>query len=128
MSKHTKQIGSIRTFFIVGIVLTCLLIGSLAFIKNRNDSIQKVENQSTSDTKKDSTKDSTTKNNGPIDTTDNDTNSGSENSTNNSSNSEELPTTGPESTLISALIVFILTVGILEFVNFRKIKNTSFDL
>ena len=135
MSKHTKQLGSIRTFFIVGVVLTCLLIGSLVYVKNRGESIQKNESNTTNQTQNDEKKDDSSKDTtdkdvdfGPDTSTSSDTSKDSSADKNTSSESSELPTTGSESVIFSMIIVFVLTVGVLEFAYHIKTKNTSFDL
>lgn len=118
MINRIKQLGSVKTFFIVGAVLAFILIGSAVYVKNHGESVRKgqiidtSENQTkTTDNKKTDTTDKTT-------TTDNTvTNNPTVQATN---DAEKLPTTGPESFVAEAFALFVFVYLSIRFLATRR--------
>lgn len=121
MIKREKQIGSIRTFFAIGIVLACVLVGSIFYLKNRGDAAliaQKESNSQESKTKestKDSTKDKSSEK--PAVKVPENTDSTDEKVV-----ASDLPTTGPESTAAEMALLFMATFILTSFVQSKILK------
>ena len=130
MENKIKQLGSIRTFFIVGFILTCVLITSVVYVKNHGEDVRKSQNVPTSQTQTkpvdDNSKATTKDNNSSTTPNQSTTDNVTDNSSAATDASQDLPTTGPESTLAEMLAIFALTFGISSyFVSRNKKANAS---
>lgn len=125
MIVREKQIGSIKTFFAIGVVLACILVGSIFYLKNRGELALTTQKEPTSqDSKaeestksgKDSNKEKTIEK--PAVSVKKDTDSSDETVV----ASGDLPTTGPESIATEAALLFIATFLIVSFVQSKILK------
>jgi predicted DNA repair protein MutK len=116
-----KQIGSIRTFFVIGIVLTCLLVGSIFYLKNRGEAALIAQKESNSqeskaeESKNESTKDKSNENPVVVAVE-------SDDSSDKEIVASDLPTTGPESTVAEITLLFMATFILASFVQSKVLK------
>ena len=118
MINRIKQLGSVKTFFIVGAVLAFVLIGSAVYVKNHGENVRKGQTVDTSESQAKTTDDKKT------DTTDKSTSKDS-GATNNPTvhaidDSEKLPTTGPESFVVEAFVLFVFVYLSIRFLAARR--------
>ena len=130
MENKVKQLGAIRTFFIVGFVLTCVLITSIVYVKNHGEDVRKTQTVPTSQTQTKPAEDDSKTVTNEDDTSTAPDQSTTDNTTDNSAatadTTQDLPTTGLESTLAEMLVIFALTFGISSyFVSRNKKANAS---
>lgn len=114
-----KQIGSVKTFFIVAVLLSSILIGSVYFLNNRGETALVDKKDSSGQESKDTKKTELTK-------TDNKPTANEQKEVGTDKEevvkSENLPTTGPESTFLEAALLFIVTFLIANFIQSRNLK------
>ena len=130
MENKVKQLGAIRTFFIVGFVLTCVLITSIVYVKNHGEDVRKTQTVPTSQTQTKPVEDDSKAATEDSDNSTTPSESTNDSVTNNSAvttdTTQDLPATGPESTLAEMLAIFALTFGISSyFVSRNKKANAS---
>ena len=130
MENKVKQLGAIRTFFIVGFVLTCVLITSIVYVKNHGEDVRKTQTVPTSQTQtkpvEDDSKTATNEDDASTAPDQSTTDNTTDNSAATTDTTQDLPTTGPESTLAEMLAIFALTFGISSyFVSRNKKANAS---
>jgi len=124
--RRTNQGGSIVTFIIVGFILAVGLIGTVYLLKQHGDQVRKEQAIAVSEQQKASEK--TTKEATKSENTNKSGTAGSSKGTTTSTspeaattgNSENLPTTGPESVIGEIVGIFLLTLAVTNYASSRR--------
>jgi len=124
--RRTNQGGSIVTFIIVGVILAAGLIGTVYLLKQHGDQVRKEQAIAVSEQQKASEK--TTKEATKSESTNKSGTAGSSKDTTTSTspeaattdNSDNLPTTGPESVIGEIVGIYLLTLAVTSYASSRR--------